>query len=313
MLQEELVSDLEILDYLELFNSTVETAKRLGISQSSCSRRYRSFSKLFGIGFDRITNHYRATANFDVLTSLRQAAQKLRVRQQRPRITVGWQLGNLTLPGLAELGLLLPIRPMSSWRLLSLLEQRLVDVTLMGLMEFQSLLKQPLGRLRPRLIPLSPSMLCAPIGLFEFNLLAHRNHPLQGRRDLKADDLSQYPSPALPLGMAPALMEGLQNHGLASQQCGLVDYDEACWEGFASDGLGLSYGAHHQVPRLLSRYQIQPLSYQLGIQDCLGLVGHRDVLTDPCFANIFKHTLSCLRKGLNANGSGNSNDIHWLS
>jgi len=313
MLQEELVSDLEILDYLELFNSTVESAKRLGISQSSCSRRYRSFSELFGIGFDRITNHYRATSNFDVLTSLRQAAQKLRVRQQRPRITVGWQLGNLPLPGLAELGLVLPIRPMSSWRLLSLLEQRLVDVTLMGLMEFQSLLKQPMGRLRSRLIPLSPSMLCAPIGLFEFNLLAHRNHPLQGRRDLKADELSQYPSPALPLGMAPALMEALQNHGLASQQCGLIDYDEACWEGFAGDGLGLSYGAPHQVPRLLNRYQIQPLNYELGIHDCLGLVGHRDVLADPGFASIFKQTLACLRTGLNGNGSGNGNGIHWLS
>jgi hypothetical protein len=309
MVQQEVVSDLEVLDFLELFNSTVESAKRLGISQSSCSRRYRSFSELFGIGFDRIADQYRATSNFDVLTSLRQAAQKLRVRQLRPRITIGWQLGNLPLSGLDEVGQVLPIRPMNSWRLLSLLEQRLVDVALMGVMEFQSLLRQPLGRLRSRLIPLSSSMLCVPIGLFEYKLLAHRDHPLQGRRDLKADDFSQYPSPALPLGTAPALMEALQNQGLATQQCGLIDYDEACWEGFASNGLGLSYGAPHQVPRLVNRYQIHPLNYGLDLHECFGLVGHRDVLSDPGFSKIYTPSLSCLRTGLN----GSSQGIQWLS
>lgn len=309
MLQEESVSDLEVLDFLELFNSTVESAKHLGISQSSCSRRYRSFSELFGIGFDRIADQYRATSNFDVLTSLRQAAQKLRVRQLRPRITIGWQLGNLALPGLDEVGQVLPIRPMNSWRLLSLLEQRLVDVSLMGLMEFQSLLRQPIARLQPRLIPLSSSMLCVPIGLMEFKLLAHRDHPLQGKRDLKPDELRQYPSPALPLGMAPALIEGLQCHGLASQQCGLVDYEEASWEGFAGNGLGLSYGAPHQVPALVNRYQVQPLNYALGIHDCIGLVGHRDVLSDTRFSKIYNQTIACLRTCL----SGTSNGIQWLS
>lgn len=310
MVQEEVVTDLEVLDFLELFNSTVESAKHLGISQSSCSRRYRSFSELFGIGFDRIADQYRATSNFDVLTSLRQASQKLRVRQLRPRITIGWQLGTLPLPGLDEVGLVLPIRPMNSWRLLSLLEQRLVDVALMGLMEFQCLLRQPLPRLRSRLMPLSSSMLCAPIGLFEYKLLAHVNHPLQGRRELKVDELSQYPSPALPLGMAPILMEALQNHGLASQQCGLIDYDEASWEGFASNGQGLSYGAPHQVPRLENRYQIQPLNYALGIHDSIGFVGHRDVLSDPGFSKIYKPSLSCLRESLSGSASGNG--IQWL-
>jgi hypothetical protein len=231
------------------------------------------------------------------------------VRQLRPRITIGWQLGNLPLPGLDEVGQVLPIRPMNSWRLLSLLEQRLVDVALMGVMEFQSLLRQPLGRLRSRLIPLSSSMLCVPIGLFEYKLLAHRDHPLQGRRDLKADDFSQYPSPALPLGTAPALMEALQNQGLATQQCGLIDYDEACWEGFASNGLGLSYGAPHQVPRLVNRYQIHPLNYGLDLHECFGLVGHRDVLSDPGFSKIYTPSLACLRTGLN----GSSQGIQWLS
>lgn len=309
MVHEELVSDLEVLDYLELFNSTVESAKILGISQSSCSRRYRSFSERFGIGFDRIADRYQATANFDVLNSLRQASQKIRVRQLHPRIVVGWQLGNLSLPALEQVGVMMPIRPMNSWRLLSMLEQRLVDVALMGLMEFGSLLSQPLSRLRSRLQTLSPSMLCVPIGMFDLKLLGHRNHPLQGRRDLNSEVLAQYPSPALPLGTAPVLMGALQNHGLATQQCGLSEYDEACWEGFARDGLGLSYAAPHQVPSVVNRYELQPLNYELGIQDCIGVVGHRDVLADPSFHHIFKHCLSSLRVSLNGNGSG----IQWLS
>ena len=309
MVQEELVSDLEVLDYLELFNSTVESARMLGISQSSCSRRYRSFSERYGIGFDRIADRYQATANFDVLGSLRQASQKLRVRQGSPRISVGWQLGDLAIPGLNEAGHVLPIRPMNSWRLLSLLEQRLVDVAVMGLLEFQSLIGHPLARLRARRMPLSPTMLCVPMALFSLKLLAHRNHPLQGRHDLDADQLSQFPSPALPLGMAPILMGALQNHGLASQSCGLQEYDEAIWEGFAGDGVGLSYSGPHQLPSLNHRYELQPLNYELGIRECIGVVGHRDVLADPGFPAIFKHTVNSLSNAFNGNGSG----VNWLS
>jgi hypothetical protein len=309
MMQEELVSDLEILDYLELFNSTVESAKLLGISQSSCSRRYRSFSEHFGVGFDRIADRYQATSNFDVLTNLRQASQKLRVRHKRARVAIGWQLGSVSLAELSEVSTVLPMRPMSSWRLLSLLEQRLVDVALMGLLEFQSLLNTPLAGLRAKFLTLCPTMLCVPIGLFGFRLLAHRDHPLQGRRDLKDDELARYPSPALPLGMAPNLMRALQIHGLATQQCGLIHYDESYWEGFASDGVGLSYGAPHQLSRLSNVYGLHPLNYELGIQDCIGVVGHRDVLADHAFQHIFKQCLASLRTGLN----GGSAAIQWIS
>jgi hypothetical protein len=309
MVQEELVSDLEILDCLELFNSTVESAKILGISQSSCSRRYRSFSERFGIGFDRIGDRYQSSSNFDVLNSLRQASQKLRVRRGCPRVSIGWQLGALAIPGLQETGVVLPVRPMNSWRLLSLLEQRLIDMSLMGLMEFQSLLGHALPRLRARRMPLSQTMLCIPMVMFPLKLLASRHHVLQGRNDLTPDDLSQFPSPALPLGMAPTLMGALQNHGLAKQACGLHDYDEATWEGFGKDGVGLSYCPPHQLSAIESRYGLRPLNYDLGIQECVGLVGHRDVLTDAQFPEIFKKSMNSLRRALNGTGA----DCQWLS
>ena len=309
MVQEELVSDLEIIDYLELFNSTVESAKKLQISQSSCSRRYRSFSERYGIGFDRIGDRYQPTDNLDVLSSLRQASQKLRVRQGSFRICLGWQLGDIEIRSLQHGGILLPLRPMNSWRLLSMLEQRLVDVAIMGLLEFQSLLGHPLKRLRARRMPLSPTMQCVPIGLFDLKVLAHHSHPLQGLSDLTPETLAPFPSPALPLGMAPTLIGALQNHGLANQACGLTEYQEQGWEGFARDGIGLSYGAPHQLPSLDSRYGLQALNYDLGITECFGVVGHRDVLSDAGFPTLFKQSVSFLHRALN----GSSGAIRWLS
>jgi len=309
MIEEGLVSDLEVVDYLELFNSTVEAGRMIGISQSSCSRRYRNFSHRYGINFDRIADRYQATANFDVLASLRQASQKLRVRQACPRICLGWQLGDLRIPELRKAGSVLPIRPMNAWRLLSLLEQRLVDVALMGLMEFESLLGQPLSRLRARRMPLSQSMLCVPLASFNLQLIAHRLHPLQGVDPIDSELLSQFPSPALPLGMAPALVGALQVHGLASQPCGLHDYAEEGWEGLARDGVALSYAAPHRISSLCSRFDLKRLPYDLGIRECIGVVGHRDVIADPSFPSIFNRCIGEFRIAVGARDSG----LQWLS
>jgi hypothetical protein len=308
MAHEELISDLEVIDFLELFNSTVKSADLLGISQSSCSRRYRSFSENFGIGFDRTSDCYRASSNFDVLSNLRQASQKLRIRHKQPRITIGWSLGNIPMTNFSDMGNVLPMRPMSSWRMLSLLEQRLVDFSIMGLMEFQSLLNQPLARLLPKLVSLGQNMLCVPIFQFELKLISSSNHPLQGVCDLKHDQLAQYSSPALPLGMAPVLMGALQAQGLATQPCGLIEYDESSWEGFASNGQSLSYSAPHQLAQLSNKYNLELLGYDLGIQECIGIVGHRDVLSDPVFPKLFRQSLSCLK----TNSNRLSNGIRWL-
>jgi hypothetical protein len=309
MVQDELVSDLEVIDYLELFNSTVESSRMLQISQSSCSRRYRSFSQAYGIGFDRVADRYQATSNFDVLACFRQASQKLRVRRGAPRICIGWQLGDVPISGLDQAGVVIPIRPMNTWKLLSLLEQRLVDLALMGLMEFEGMLGHPLSSLRARRMTISPTMLCVPLSLYNLQLLAHLDHPLQGCTDFNADDLSLYPSPALPLGMAPALIGALQSQGLASQSCGLQDYNEQAWEGFAADGVGLSYGAPHRLPSLSSRFKLEPLAYELGIRECIGVVGHRDVLSDSGFSATFTKILPGLRQAL----SSNATSMQWLS
>jgi DNA-binding transcriptional LysR family regulator len=306
---DEIAFNIEIIDYLELFNSTIEAARLIGISQSSCSRRYRMFSERHNLRFDRRGDRYQATNNFDVLASLRQAAQKRRIHQGQPRLCLGWQLGEVELPGIDQAGKVLPIRPMDSWRLLSLLEQRLIDVALMGLLEFQTLLRKPLPHLRARRLALSPSMMCVPLVQFDLRLLAHNSHPLQGRKDLTPDDLARFPSPSLPLGMSPTLMGSLQNHSLASQACGLTEYDEQRWEGFAAHGMGLSYSSPHLLPRLNNRYQLWPLMFDLGIRECIGMVGHRDVLSDPGLPRTFLKSVNSLQAGLNKSGDG----LQWLS
>ncbi len=304
-----MVLDLEVIDYLQLFGSTVEVGRMLGISQSSCSRRYRAFSQSYGLGFDRVGDTYAAAANFDVLSSLRQAAQKLRVRQARPRVCVGWQLGDVDLPKLHQKGVVLPLRSMDGWRVLSLLEQRLIDVAFMGLFEFEGLIGLPISRLRARPFSLSTSMMCIPLLAYEMKLLAHQRHPLQAENNLDAEQFSRFPSPALPIGMAPALMSALQNHGLATQPYGRSDYDEASWEGMAADGVALSYGAPHRMGHLACRFDLKPLPYSLDIRESIGMVGHRDVFSDVSFPGVFNPCITALKSALMGSGSG----MQWLS
>lgn len=309
MVQEDFNTGLEILDYLELFNSTVEAARFLGISQSGCSRRYRGMSESLCLGFDRIVDRYQATANLDVLASLRQAAQKLRVRHRMPRLSLGWQLGTLPMQELEAGCSLLPIRPMDAWQLLSLLEQRLIDVAITGLLEFMPLLEPPPARLRARPLPLSNDLWCVPLVMFPFMVFCHSQHPLQERIDLSSEQLSVFPSPAVSIGMAPNLMRSLQSHGLARQPSGLANYEEMAWEGRACDGTSLSYGGSFLLPNLERRLRLEALNYNLDLHDCLGLVGHRDVITDPAFLR----TLRLCRKSLQTALAPSRSALDWLS
>lgn len=307
-MQTDFSSDLEILDYLELFNSTVISADALGLSQSSCSRRYRAFSEAWEFGFDRVGDRYQATQNLDVLQCLRQASQRSRVRKGRMRFTRGWQLGGQAVPVVNGLGVELSIRPMNSLRLLSLLEQRLLDIALMGIMEFQHLLNQPLARLRMTRMPLGQAMMCIPICTWDLQLIAHRDHPLQGSHDLDPDVFAHYASPGLSLGSAPILMSSLQSHGLGSLHYPSAQYDESRWEGAASHGHVLSYSAPLQLPRLERLYQLTRLNYDLDISECLAVVAHRDVVLDPLFIETFRRLLKMLTEAL----SPYKRQITWL-
>jgi DNA-binding transcriptional LysR family regulator len=308
VVSESVVGDLDVLDALELFQSTILAAESLGISQSSCSRRYRSFIEQFDFGFDRVDGLYRATRNFDVLAALRQASQKRRVRLGRFRFGVGWQMeglmGSQGPNGGAER---LSLRPMDSWKVLSMLENRLVDYWVGGLFDYASMLDLPLQRLRFERIAVTAAMLAVPLCRFDLRLVSHQNHPLRAQKEITADQVALYPSPALDVGMAPSLMRELQQRNLATAPSGLKDHDWMRWQAAATDGIGLSYSPPHDEARLFEQ-GIAPLNYDLGITEVGALLGHRDAIEDGCFPSHLKAMAEHLRHSEAAAHKG----LRWL-
>ena len=303
------LADLDLLDHLELFNSTVKVAELLGISQSSCSRRYRYLSNDLELDFDRVDGAYRAGSNRDVLQLLRQASQCLRVRRGRVRYCLGMPFAELLPDPGPELATPLPLCLTDSWRMLSLLDERMVDLWLGGLLEFSGLLPEPLRHVRQESLEISGNVRAIPLCRWRLQLVAHRAHPLVGRTDLQPTDLAAHPSPALPLGVAPQLMRRLQSHGLANQVVNLPVHHIEGWEACSRDGRSLSYAPPHLLPWLASRYQLVPLHYDLGIEEVGALIGHRDVLGDASFPATLKRLLA----GLKSSGLAGHPGLKWLS
>jgi len=316
VISESVVGDLDVLDTLELFQSTIYAAEALGISQSSCSRRYRSFSEQFDFGFDRVDGMYRPTRNFDMLAALRQAAQKRRVRQGSFRYGIGWQMEGL-MDGLSEgpmdgqakdiAGDRLSVRTMDSWRVLSMLENRLIDYWIGGLLDYGSMLEQPLQRLRFERVQVTGAVMAVPLCRFDLQLVSHQSHPLKGQKTITADQLALYPSPALDVGMAPSLMGQLQERSLATAPSGLKDHDWTRWQAAAADGIALSYSPPHDLARLKAD-GIETLPYNLGITEVGAVLGHRDAIEDGCFHTHLKAMAELFRKSAAAAHPG----LRWL-
>jgi DNA-binding transcriptional LysR family regulator len=305
VLGEALFDDLDIVDYLELFGSTTKVADLLGLSQSSCSRRYRAFGEVLGIDFDRVDGSYIAQSNHDVLLTLRTAAQKIRTRRRQFRIVLNWLF---SLPSLPSGWRLLPLSSMNAGHALSLLDGRLLDLWVGGLFEYQSLIEEPLHRLGPGRIAIGQTLQCVPLFRSPLHVVAHRDHPLFARSSLSADDLACYPSPSLPLGAAPMLTNALQAHGLASTPYGGSNYDVNRWEGASRDGNTLSYAPAHRLAELEQRWQLLPLPYELDLTEVIAVIGHREVVGDPCFAFAFQQLSELLR----ASPLGHCRETEWV-
>ena len=305
MINQDIVSDLDVLDYLEIFRSTVKAAEFLDVSQSSCSRRYRAASEALALGFDRHDTGYGACLNHDVLAALRGASQKLRVRRGGLRVAPGWYANDLVLPaGIKQM----PVLTMSTADTISLLDGRLLDIWIGGLMELQPLLAAPPGGAVSGLLELGSTLMALPLLRWPLLLVAHRNHPLRSRAQITPEDLKGFPSPALPMGAAPLLNCRLQSHGLATIPYGRPDYDLQRWEAIASDGCSLAYAPPHRLELLRKRFQLEPLPFQLNIEETLALVGHRDVMADPQFPPSCTAIRQCLRES----PLGSCDQITWL-
>lgn len=301
-------SDLDIVDFLQIFGSTTICSNHLGVSQSSCSRRYRQFSTEFNLGIMRVNGNYRASNNGDILDSLRQTSQKLRLQRGQFRYVLAWPCGDLGndfqhhFPSASPI----PIAPMGCHELLSLLDQRLVDLVVCGLMELQSLLPQPLHQLDGERLILSSDVHALPLCRWELRLMAHQQHPLVKRGRLQPRDLLAYPSPSLALGTAPKLMQQLSLLGLGTSSSRLAHHSLEHWEAAAADGHSLSYAAPHQLERLALEFGIIPLPYPLGIHETLALVAQAEMLQAA------NPILQILRDALRRHPQAQCDGIDWL-
>lgn len=305
MFDERIFANLDVLDHLQLYGSTVKVADQMGLSQSSCSRRYRALSELFDLSVDRSDGTYLPRQNFDVLADMRQVAQKLRVRRSHLRCALAWQTRGLSLPPAFKL---LDLPSVATTQALSLLERRLVDVWLGGLLECQPLISASLAVVQANRLALGKTLLALPLLRWEYVLVSHRNHPLQRRSAITPDDLAQYPSPALPMGVAPLLTSALQNHGLANGTVASSDDNPDTWLASAADQLSLLVVPPHRLPELEARLDLVPLRYALGIQEVMAVVGHRDAIADPAFVQSFH----ALREALRQSPMGRCSQAHWL-
>jgi hypothetical protein len=262
-------------------------------------------SEQLDLAFDRGDNGYIARRNIDVLSSMREAAQKLRARRGMLRFSGGWQACPLKLPvGMRQLAM----PSMSTGENLSFLDGRLIDLWFGGLLECQPLIAAPLVVLQANRLALAQTLMAVPVLRWNYVLVSHRNHPLQKLSKLTPEHLSSYPSPALPIGVSPLFTRELQRHGLATSPYGSRDYDPMRWEAAAADGHTLAVVPPHRLRALEATLDLVPLPYTLPIQEVMAFIGHRDVISDPSFALQFQ----LLRDTLRASILGSTNNISWL-
>jgi DNA-binding transcriptional LysR family regulator len=305
MFDESVLADLDVLDHLQLFGSTLRVSQLMGLSQSSCSRRFRALNELFDLSIDRSEGGFEPRQNIDVLAEMREVAQKLRVRRSVLRCSLGWQVQDLALPSEFRV---LDLESMATSKALSLLEGRLVDVWVGGLHECQPLISASLQVLQSNRLDLGQSLLALPMLRWEYVLVSHRTHPLQGITSITADDLAKYQSLIVPTGVPPIFTHSLQERGLESHPIGGSNNSPGDWEGITFDSHTLMVVPPHRLPELEKQHGLVPVRYPLGIHEVMAVVGHRDVIADACFVKAFH----ALRDALRQSPIGRCTHTSWL-
>jgi hypothetical protein len=275
-----MLPDLDVLDYLELFNSTVRVSELLKVSQSTCSRRYRLLSDQLQLNFDRVDGGYRALSNADLLNLFRCAAQRLRLRKQELRCVN-------TLPCIAPqqastLGALLPWEAARGNGVLGALEKRLVDVWLTGLLSLSGQVKLPLEEISPGPLDLQAGLQAIPLFRTTLCVVARDDHPLVERNNVSPADLALYPSSGGLLHLA--------------QDPSAQSADPQGWLACIRDGRSLACVSSHLLPELQQRHRLVQLPYTLNRHDVGALIAHRDLLFDQAFPEILRRFLGELRQ-----------------
>jgi hypothetical protein len=256
------VDALRMLDYQLWLRSGEQAATRLHCSQSTVSRNNSQTLALFGLSCHRQAGEWQLRGDQGLLLMERRVHQLARLRcGMAPArneanfwavpafldpLPEGWEGGVATHVGMA--------RP------LQLLRERVIDAWI--------------GSYQPDLPVDDPDLAVFDLCATAVHLVAAVDHPLAHQAELSEEDLSAFPSLALPAGMFPRTEAILRRQGLWRTRVRMKRYRPEVWHGRTEDQVTLTYAnclALNVMPGLVR------LDYDLGLTSGEALVVRRDL------------------------------------
>lgn len=222
------IEQLEALDLLLWYRSSISASEYGQCNQSSISRRVQSVLSTFDLRLRR-TYEYRLHGDQSLLRAQRYVHQLARFRgaSQRPlRLEatdyICHHLNEPVVPG----WLLGPCHHRGHETLLSMLQERIIDAWITS--DLQDL-------------PESPEFTVVHLWDWPGDLIVNQGHPLACEKGLSQSDLDRFPSLILPVDLYPGLARVVHEKGFGHQSQ-LTRYDQGSWLGLTEDAVTISYG-----------------------------------------------------------------------
>lgn len=264
-----LIDGLPVLDLLEITPSTSQVATWLNCDQSSVSRLYRHTSNTLGLGFEKCNGTYQAQRNQDVLCSLRQASQLLRLQRGALRwVGNPW---NCAVLAAAIAPPPLPRHWLGEQRTLELLQQHVIDLAVISGLDVL-----PPGWEARRFPFHFGEWVAFGVVRYPIDLASHPDHPMQRQAQLQPGDLAGYPTPSDAVRQFPVLSQYLAQLGLRQSRghrsnpvsaTGSPRKRRGGWEASTADCCHVvpSSTLHRHV--LAERVQLAPLKLNTDLRD----------------------------------------------
>lgn len=225
------IDTLACLDYLIWLRTGDAVSKRTGLNQSTISRNLHKCCETFFLNVKKINNEYVITGDDTLINLERYVHQYHRWKSYRP----------LRVEGMFWSGRTYLATP--------------IDGFVFGNHDYMHV-AQPLAMLRTGMLDawIAPYPDCPaaddselasfPLAYFPCHLIAIESHPLFSiTRELTLEDLTDYPSLALPEGAFPIFEDYAKSLGLWNSPSSIYRYDINKWEGRNATELTTSFAS----------------------------------------------------------------------
>ena len=271
------LEELASLDLQLWLRSGEEAANRLHCAQSTISRRNIETLRRFNISMKRSDGEWRLFGNKAFLNLERQIHQLHRLTHQSQPLRLEanfWATPVLASPAPAHWMLGVGDH-VGMERPLQLVRERIIDAWI--------------GSYQPDLPNNDSELAIIDLCSTPVYLVANKNHPLAGKKQLTIEDLEKFPSLSIPGKIFPKTEKILKRHQLWSNPARMQRYKPSAWQGQTEDQVTLCYGtclALEVMPELTI------LDYDLELVSGESLVVRRDLLSQP----MIKELLAILKK-----------------